>query len=209
MTYKKRTRKGPTVSATKYSIGTKKRGNDGNIWVIASTSSGTRRWRKQRKTKRLLSNKKRKTDDVTVEQLKKLKKKYAVTTTGSKQDIAEGLWKVRGRMMDNQDLTLIIPLLAISKQKFVKKLLRSREDNPVVDYKGMWMPLPKPIHKMSRNEVIRNLRKFRDAWEKVTSRNQDLADERLNRETTKYLRRHIKFYYSDDAKNLAGDWVRK
>lgn len=216
MTYKQRTRKGPTISATKYSIGTKKRGKDGNIWVIAATTSGTRRWRKQSNATRLLSKRKRKTrkpartsGDVTFEQLKKMKKKYAVTTTGSKHDIAEGLWRVRSHSMDSQDLTRIVPLLAKSKQSFVKKILRSREDSPIVDYKGMWMPLPKSIHRMSRNELICNLRKFRDAWEKVTSRNQDLHDERLKRETTKYLRRHIKFYYSDSAKNLAEGWLRK
>ena len=30
-------RKGPTSSATKFSIGTRKKGNDGNAWVITKT----------------------------------------------------------------------------------------------------------------------------------------------------------------------------
>ena len=39
-------RKGPTESATKFSIGVKKRGNDGNMWTIISTASRVHRWAK-------------------------------------------------------------------------------------------------------------------------------------------------------------------
>lgn len=111
--------------------------------------------------------------------------------------------------MDSKDLKRIVSLLAKSNQKNAMKILRSREDYPAVDYKGMWKPLPKPIAKMSRDELIRDLGAFRDAWEKVTTRYQDLDDERLNRETTHHLRKHIDFYYSDRARNLAGTWLRK
>lgn len=40
----KSTRKGPTESATKFKVRTKKIGNDGNIWVVAETITGTHRW---------------------------------------------------------------------------------------------------------------------------------------------------------------------
>ncbi len=73
----------------------------------------------------------------------------------------------------------------------------------------MWKPLPKPLSKMSREELIRNLRSFRDAWEKITTRNQDLHNERLASETTEQLRNLLKFYYSNDAKNLATSWLQK
>jgi hypothetical protein len=43
-------RKGPTESATKFSIGVKKRGNDGNMWTIISTASGVHRWAKASQT---------------------------------------------------------------------------------------------------------------------------------------------------------------
>jgi len=39
-----KTRKGPSSSATKSSVGTKKKGNDGNIWKIVKTKNGTKRW---------------------------------------------------------------------------------------------------------------------------------------------------------------------
>jgi t-SNARE complex subunit (syntaxin) len=61
---------------------------------------------------------------------------------------------------------------------------------------------------MSRNEMIHNLRKFRDAWEKNMGRNQDLSDERLAEETDKSLRNHLEYYYSETAKNQAANWIR-
>jgi capsule polysaccharide export protein KpsC/LpsZ len=45
-------RKGPTESATKFSIGVKKRGNDGNMWTIISTAAGVHRWAKASQTRR-------------------------------------------------------------------------------------------------------------------------------------------------------------
>ena len=54
-------RKGPASSATKFSVGTKKKGNDGNMWKIVQNKNGTKRWlkisnvkSKTKKSKRLL-----------------------------------------------------------------------------------------------------------------------------------------------------------
>jgi hypothetical protein len=49
-----KTRKGPYSSATKFSIGTKKKGNDGNMWKIVQNKNGTKRWSKTKKSKRIL-----------------------------------------------------------------------------------------------------------------------------------------------------------
>ena len=43
-------RKGPTESATKFSVGVTKRGNDGNMWTIISTAAGVHRWAKASQT---------------------------------------------------------------------------------------------------------------------------------------------------------------
>jgi hypothetical protein len=40
------TRKAPSKSATLFNNGTIKKGNDGNKWVIVTTSAGIRRWKK-------------------------------------------------------------------------------------------------------------------------------------------------------------------
>ena len=55
-------RQGPEQSATKFTIGTKKRGNDGNMWVIVKTKK-SKRWSKNKtlKTLKTLKIKKKKT----------------------------------------------------------------------------------------------------------------------------------------------------
>ena len=40
------TRKSPEVSATTKTVGTKLRGNDGNMWVVKKASNGVKRWTK-------------------------------------------------------------------------------------------------------------------------------------------------------------------
>ena len=87
-------------------------------------------------------------------------------------------------------------------------MIEQQKVNPITDYKGMWKPAPKALTKMSRNEMIRSLRGFRDAWEREMGRNQDLSDERLARETDKNLREHLTYYYSETAKNQAANWIR-
>ena len=62
---------------------------------------------------------------------------------------------------------------------------------------------------MSREELIRRLRKFRNSWEKITKKHADLDDERLNAEPTTRLKILIKFYFTDEARNLAAAWLRK
>jgi len=43
-TEKSNTRKGPPESATAFSVGTIKKGNDGNMWKIIITATGIHRW---------------------------------------------------------------------------------------------------------------------------------------------------------------------
>lgn len=209
-----KTRKGPSESATKYKVGTRKLGNDGNVWIIKKASNGVQRWTKikNNSTKKLKSKKNNKTiskKDISLEKLKQLKKKYQVTVSGSKSDLANGLWRVRRSAINKSDLILILPLLNKENKKEVEKLLKNINDKPITNYKGLWKPLPKPINNMSREELIKNLKSFRNAWEKITERNQDLDDERLKEESTEELRKLIKFYYSDEGKNLAAEWLRK
>ena len=207
-------RKGPEESATKVSVGTKKKGNDGNTWIITKNKNGVKRWQRTRKTQKTRKRRTRKIfkskkNKITGKILRELKKKYNVTTTGNKKEMAEGLWTVHGGSMSDDDLVLIIPLLSKRDKKDVEKLLSKRGNNPVTNYKGMWIPQPKPLSKMSRKELIKHLRHFRNVWERETTRNQDLSDERLHEESDKDLRGLLKFYFSDEAKQMTGDWLRK
>ena len=98
------------------------------------------------------------------------------------------------------------------KRKIISPNKRKNSDellSEITNYKGLWKPQPKPLRQMKRAELIKNLQGFRDAWERTTTRNADLADSRLQAESTENLRELIKWHYSDDAKQLAGDWLRK
>ena len=42
----KKVRKGPIASATSFSVGTKKKGNDGNFWIVVATKANVHKWQK-------------------------------------------------------------------------------------------------------------------------------------------------------------------
>ena len=208
-------RKGPEASATKFKVGTKMLGNDGNYWIIKKNKNGIQRWIRENKTNKRTrkntlrkKNTKQKSYSLTLQKIKALKKKYSVTVNGNKVDIINGLWRVRGSTISSEDLELMLPFLKKDFKKQVEKLLQARKDKPIKDYKGMWKPLPKPLNKMKRNELIKHLQEFRDIWEKITTRNQDLHDDRLNMESDKMLRLLLSFYFSESAKRIAEDYLR-
>jgi hypothetical protein len=238
------TRKAPSESANDFTLGTKKRGNDGNMWVIIQTKN-SKRWsklneNKLQKTKKTKKNiiykiikgnnktkkysiykiikgnnktkkytiKKSKKNDISVDKLRQLLKKYDASFNGSKEALAQKLFRLRRATIETNDLELIYNLLDKGQKIKATKLIQDRINKPITNYRGMYEPLTKPISSMTREELIKNLQKFRDSWEKITTRDQDLSDERLNSEPTERLRNQIKFYYSDDAKYLAEDWLR-
>lgn len=218
-------RKGPTESAKNFTIGTKKRGNDGNMWVIIQTKS-SKRWSKvntnkpetkkripktkngNNQTKKHTIHKSKKTD-ISLDKLRQLLKKYKVTTRGSKKTMVQGLFRVSNSTIESNDLELIYNLLDKSQQKKATQLIQDRISKPITNYQGMYEPNTKPISSMTRDELIKKLQNFRDSWEKITSRNQDLSEERLKEEPTDQLRKLIQFYYSNSAKLLAEEWLRK
>jgi hypothetical protein len=212
-------RQGPSESATIFPVGTKKRGNDGNMWVIIQTKN-SKRWSKVNKTKKTNNQKdnknktkkytihKSKKNDISVDKLRQLLKKYDASFNGSKEAMAQKLFRLRRATIESADLELIYNLLDKGQKIKATQLIQDRIKKPITNYRGMYEPLTKPISSMTREELIKNLQKFRDSWEKITKRDQDLSDERLNGEPTERLRNQIKFYYSDDAKFLAEDWLR-
>jgi len=215
-------RQGPSESATTFPVGTKKRGNDGNIWIIIQTKNSkrwsklnnntlqkTKKTSKTSKTTKKYTIKKSKKNDISVDELRQLLKKYNVTTSGSKEAMAQGLVRVSNFLIESNDLELIYNLLDKGQQKKAAQLIQDRINKPITNYRGMYEPLTKPISSMTREELIKNLQKFRDSWEKITTRDTDLSDERLNDEPTHQLRNLIKFYYSTSAKLSAEDWLRK
>jgi hypothetical protein len=232
-TEKSNVRKGPSESATAFSVGTVKKGNDGNMWKIIATAAGVHRWsiikgnngtantsatttsKKNKTVKMVKMVKKQSVDiqpnnaDISLDDLKKLAKKYSVLSSGkSKSQLALVIFKIRSQGMTTSDLEKIVHLLPSKQKREAKQMTTKQIENPITDYKGMWKPLPKPLRNMSRKEMIRNLRNFRDAWEREMGRNQDLSDERLAIESDTNLREHLEYYYSNIAKNQAANFIR-
>jgi hypothetical protein len=206
------------------------------MWKIIATASGVHRWSKVQgvsgavakhnttvkrdinstKGKKGIKGTKVKPVDselseegISMAELKKIGERNTIVTSGaSKSGLALRIYKIRSHGLSIEDLKKIIPLLPSKEKREAKQMLMKQNENPITDYRGMWKPLPKPLNKMSRREMINNIRKFRDAWEEETGRNQDLRDERLAEETDKTLREHLTWYYSETAKNMAGNWIR-
>jgi hypothetical protein len=217
MTQTRKMRKGPSESATIFPIGTIKKGNDGNKWKIIETGTGVHRWSKMTDIKHpfhhntTVKNKNSsKADVVSLTRLKQISKKNSVSTTGkSKGQIALLLFNIRGNALSTDELQDIHYLLPSKQKKEARQMVATQTETPITDYKGMWKLAPKPLREMSHKEMINSLRKFRDAWEKNTGRNQDLSDEKLTRDMTdKELRQRLEYYYSETAKNQAANWIR-
>ena len=222
---KKKIRQGPTESATLFSEGTTKLGNDGNMWIIVVTESGVHRWSrinkqsnksgkssKPSKTNKTIKNKTalpESVEDISQETLVKMTKKYNVTSSGSKKQLAERLWSISGSTMSTKDLHKIVHLLSKDSQKKVMNEIKKQIEQPITNYMGMWYPQPKPLDDMSRSELLKHIRKFRESYEKITTRNQDLSDDRLIKETDKELRDHLKWYFSDAARIQSEGWLRE
>ena len=212
----KKIRQGPTESATLFGEGTTRLGNDGNIWTIVVTDSGVHRW--SRVKNKTVKNKtvKNKTvlseplenKNISQETLIKMTKKYHVTSSGSKKQLAQRLWYVSGSTMTAKDLHKIVHLLSKDDQRKVNGEIKKQIEEPITNYMGMWYPQPKPLTDMSRSELLKHVRNFRESYEKITTRNQDLGDERLLEETDKELRNHLKWYFSDAARILSEGWLR-
>ena len=215
MSQTKKQRQGPTESATLFDEGATKRGNDGNMWTIIITDTGVHRWSrftpttaKNKTLKKTTTNKTTHTVGISQEQLVKMTKKYHVTSSGTKQQLADRLWRISGSSIPAKDLAKIMHLLSKETQKEVNKKIKAQIEQPITNYRGMWYPQPKPLSEMPRSELLKHIRRFRDAFEKITTRNQDLNDDRLANETDQQLRHHLKYYFSEESRIQSAEWLR-
>ena len=222
MSKTEKVRKGPSESATKFSVGFVKKGNDGNMWKIVTTAAGVHRWgkisgaRTSKHNKTVKNSKNMKTvtahldnDNISLDELKKLSKKHSVLSAGkSKGELALLIFNIRGTGLSTEELKKIVDLLPSKDKRKAKEMIAKQMGNSITDYRGLWRPAPKPIDKMSRKEIINALRKFRDAWEHEMGRNQGLSDEIMAGESETNLRERLSWYFSETAKNQAANWIR-
>ena len=94
------------------------------------------------------------------------------------------------------------------KKASTKRRKKASTKKQKFNYHGLWKPKPKPLSKMKRAELVKYLRGFRNAWERITKRNADLPNERLREMNVKQLRSHLKWYFSKEAKGLAEKNIR-
>ena len=146
-------RPSPPYSATLFNNGYVAYGNDGDKWIIKSTSKGVKRWTKFEKTdheshmtpkkkskrkspkksntkspkksKTKPPKKSRKLEPFKLDHLKKLCVKYKVQTHGSKATIAERLSSLRGSYLTKNEKRGIKPYLKNNKNK--KLLMKSMD----------------------------------------------------------------------------------
>lgn len=101
---KYRTRNSPPYPANKCKS-TKKRGNDGKMYLSESDKNGVYKWAPINKNKTIKAK-------VTAKDLRHLAKKYQVTLSGSKGELAKRIIRVRGEKTINAtDKAMLEPFL--------------------------------------------------------------------------------------------------
>ena len=101
---KYRTRNSPPYPANKCKS-TKKKGNDGKMYLSESDKNGVYKWVPINKNKTVKSK-------VTAKDLRHLAKKYLVTVSGSKSELAKRIMRLRGEKMINAtDKAMLEPFL--------------------------------------------------------------------------------------------------
>jgi hypothetical protein len=173
------TRPSPTQSATLYTIGTKKTGNDGNTWIITENVNGTKRWKLYKKVSKKVSKKSSK------KELKKISKK------SSKKEIKSlnhfGFTPVFEKKLDKIMETHNKVVYDKIKKNIIPELNKLGIETYIVP-----LPLSKNGHYFTdyASEYIREVY------------NKDMI-ERLNIKDIYFV-----FYLSHDGKKLGRDYIK-
>jgi len=121
----KKTRKGPSESATKFTVSTKKKGNDGNMWEIIKNKNGVKRWKKIKNK----SRKKRKN----IDKIKRLfsgsthfihdngGRPFKVVINGKKLDIFTFDKDENEKLNENKDYNKLVKSYKNLKKIFIPK----------------------------------------------------------------------------------------
>jgi hypothetical protein len=173
---------------------------------FSSTSKSKRRTRKSRARKRSKSRKSRARKRSKSRKSRARKRSTSRKSRGRVQRKSRARKrstsrKSRGRVQRKSRKSRV--------KKLPKKLLKRRTNNVITNYKKLWKPMPKPLTQMSREELIKELRSFRNAWERITSKNMDLSNSRLRSESLTSLRSLLKHFYTNESKLQAEQLLRK
>jgi hypothetical protein len=157
----KKTRKGPSESATKYSVGTKKIGNDGNMWKIVKNKKGTNRWLKMDK-----SNSKTKKNNL--KHLLKLEKDPE--SVWGKNKKLEEFWRKLASGYEvilinknDKDTKFIMPKTYSAKGKKYKELEKDDNIKAIItsaQSSDTYEALYKKVKNKTPQEIIKNYKKY-------------------------------------------------
>ncbi len=134
----------------------------------------------------------------TIKELNNLKKKYNICNCYTKIDIVNTLINLRVFYMDKEEIELILPLIIDKNNKETAIKSINLKSKNITDFKNLWKPLPN-LKKMSKEELIQDLKKFRDAWQQ----NNNITDEDIENKNRVALEYDYKEYCSKKYKNAA------
>jgi hypothetical protein len=143
----KKARKGPSDSATKFSVGTKKRGNDGNMWIIIKAANGTKRWKKVDKTKKLVD------EDTVWGKNKKLENFWRKLALGEQVVVVYGDDKKRLNMPKTRGARKN-KYKELEDDKNVKAIITSAQSSDT--YESLY----KKVKNKTPEEIIKNYKKY-------------------------------------------------
>ena len=162
MTTTLKIRKGPYVSATKQLIGTKKKGNDGNMWKVIENKNGIKRWLKISTNK---TNKTRKDKIITNKEIQNTDMNTDMDTIRNANKKLHKFW------MDLADTKHSIFIYKNKSYKIIRKNIReeqekAEDDNNVVAIldSGPSFDAYRELYRKAKNksveEVIKNYKKY-------------------------------------------------
>ena len=163
MTTTLKIRKGPYVSATKQLIGTKKKGNDGNMWKVIENKNGIKRWLK------ISTNKTRKDKIITNKEIQNRDMNADMNT--DMDTIRNANKKLHKFWTDLADTKHSIFIYKNKNYKIIRKNIReeqekAEDDNNVVAIldSGPSFDAYRELYRKAKNksveEVIKNYKKY-------------------------------------------------
>jgi hypothetical protein len=171
MTTTLKIRKGPYVSATKQLIGTKKKGNDGNMWKVVENKNGIKRWLKI--SNDMSTNKTRKDKIITNKEIQNVNMdiNMDINTDMDMDTIRNANKKLHKFWMDLADTKHSIFIYKNKSYKIIRKNIReeqekAEDDNTVVAIldSGPSFDAYRELYRKAKNksveEVIKNYKKY-------------------------------------------------
>ena len=150
-------RKGPSESATKFKVGTKKKGNDGNMWKIVENKKGTKRWQKISDTSK-------------TKKYKPLKLEIDTESVWGKNKKLEQFW---GKLASGEELILVYTngktekiIMPKTINAKIKKIEEFENDNNIkaiitsARSSDTYESLYKKVKNMTPDGVIKNYKKY-------------------------------------------------